>query len=999
MIDPLILIRASAGSGKTYTLVVRYLALLLRGVPVQRILASTFTRKAAAEIKSRVFTQLALAADGIDECKKLAAAVELPALTMQECQIALQRVVADQHRLAISTIDGIAVQIARCSAAELGLSPRLGILDDINIGSVRRSAILRLKSNIERNALLTILAGFFSGETPSALADRLEEAFGNLLDLAAEIPSQGLQDIKALPRLSAAELQQIENGLASFQIPLTGKGQPNQNWVKAIKKLRDAVSAGRWQDLTAGGIVEAVVEGTFTYSKVPIPDDLVALLRQIVGHLAGVFSSEILDRSKAFKALLLAYHSEYQECLAQRGEYGFSDLKRIVARATTSHQLESLLYRLDSRYEHVLLDEFQDTSRLDWMLLQPIVDGAANGSDSSRSFLCVGDPKQGIYGWRGGILEIFEHLVSHYPLLKQRDLALTRRSSAAITQFVNQLFENLNTLNFPAHQAEAIENWRTNFPKHSTSRSEVTGLVEISPCPEDQIFQSAIELARKLSSAHPKASLAVLFNTNQQISIFGNLARRLAPELEFSREGKRQLAESPAVRLLLSLLRLVDHPEDTVSVFHLEHSPLKDLLGDLASAQTRAAFSLQSRQVIANLGLLGFLRRFVLCLQRTAVRSDLEALREFLLLVEEHKPQERISLAVKRALVCSYADSQGESIRLMTIHAAKGLEFDRVIYPIANTNLIKENVDFLVDRREAMSPPQRIVRVGRSVEARFVPEVLELIEQNNQRKVCERLNLLYVALTRARDELFIFLPDAPDQRSLAALVTNSLSGVLGQNERFAIGKAAATSTIDDSGVAATAALVKRAQQRISEIASAGRSIKRIAVINASNSTSPNRELQHIAKNAGSRSALRKVGIVAHAAMQSIEWIDQDRNDLAPQIAALFKRDRYHSAAKVDLWRERRFAVLMDNEIVSGRFDRVVVQRDVEGRIFAAEIIDFKIGSRNQDVSDQQVRRHQPQLQLYARALRSILNVSTIDIKMNLAFIEAGCVLEVLAIPA
>ena len=992
MIDPLLLIRASAGSGKTYSLVVRYLALLLRGVGPQRILASTFTRKAAAEIKQRVFSQLALAAQSIDECERLALAVELPQLTVLDCQIALEKVVALQHRLAISTIDGIAMQIAKCSAAELGLSPRLGILEELNTANVRRAALLRLKTNHDRATLLTIISELLSGQTPSSLTNKLEAELAELLDLAAELPQQRMPTIDALPVLEEKELRLLEQALSEVEVPLTASGKPNQNWNKAVSKLQSALKAQNWHELTEGGLVEAVHDSTLLYHKQAIPKNLVVLIQQIIRHMAGVFSQQVRSRSSAFTALLRAYRAEYYFCLAQLGEYGFSDLKRIVANAMSSQELSTLLFRLDSRFEHVLLDEFQDTSRLDWTLLQPLFDGAASGNDSNRSFLCVGDPKQGIYGWRGGVIEIFDYLISQYPLMKQRELALTRRSSSAITNLINQVFGNLNSQDFPDHQAAAIEQWRQQFPSHSTSRADVGGYVELTRCPEELIYTEAIERVRQLSAAHPDSSIALLFFTNDQISQFSQIAQRLAPELEFSREGKRQLARNPAIRLVLSLLRLIDHPEDTISSYHLSNSLLSDLIGKLNDAQTRAAFSQQARQEIASRGLPQFLARFVERLRATVGAVEAEPLREFMLLIDKYRPHERLSLIIKRTLVCSYAEPQRERIRLMTIHAAKGLEFDRVILPLQNQSLVRSRGRVLVDRADAMSPPRRIICYNNKESARFIPEVVALMRSNEEREVLEVLNQLYVALTRAREELFIFVSSKPKVRTISRLLCNSLAQLSEPDAGLRIGQIAASTKSQAAVKPGPGRLTNRSGKQLKKIKTAAKVLEKITVISASSSASPSRQLERLAQYAAQRSAQRMAGISAHAALQSIEWDIKSIPNLAPDIAELFNRKRYPSGVKIELWRERRFAVLLGNEIVSGRFDRVVLQRDQDDRVIAAEIIDFKFGARAQEINAQLVERHRAQLQLYQRALHSILRDPTIPVQTYLAFIEAGRVL-------
>ena len=990
MHDPLLLIRASAGSGKTYTLVVRFLALLLRGVSPDRILASTFTRKAAAEIRQRIFLQLAAAAQTASECERLAVAVDLPKLTTLDCLTALQRLASLQHRLTISTIDGVAMRIARCSAAEIGVSPQLGILEDLNLPSVRRMALMRLKSNVTREILLTILSELLQNETPTSLTNQLERELADLLDLAAELPAQGLQSLSVPEPLDESALVQITEHAAALEAPLTKSGTPNLVWMKSLAKLSQALALRDWNELAGHSFVANAGDQDWTYKGQTLPAAIRSVAMQIQPHLAAIFAERAARRSAAFVALLLAYFSEYKECLTHLGAYGFSDLKHIVASAMSRHELAPLLFRLDSRFEHVLLDEFQDTSRLDWAMLQPLIDGAASGNDSNRSFLCVGDPKQGIYGWRGGVVDIFDYVVTKYPLLAQRDLALTRRSSAAITRFVNELFPKLNTESFDAHQAATIVRWRNNFPPHSTSRDNVSGYVEVSSCEYEQLHELALARVRELSALHSSGTIAVLFRSNKQLTDFSKLAQQAAPQLVFSREGKRLLADSPAVRLLLSLLRLIDHPNDSVSSYHLNASVLRALHGDLSEQPQRDQFSMRSRRAIASLGLAKFLAPSVECLRNEGSSSDYEALREFLFLVDQYRPHERLSLLIKRALLCQYAQAQRDRIRLMTIHAAKGLEFDQVVVPIDNRGLFVQKSRVLVDRADAMSAPQKIVRCDLGYARTYVPELRRLHQQADQYGITEAINLLYVALTRARDELYVILPTKPFARSTAALVRNSLNlseGSLRIGKRRVADSIASREEESDLNVSAKwGALLKNLRPSNSKAA-------RIAVVNAASAGALKRDLTQIAQFAGDRSILRQAGIAAHARMQSIEWLEDNTAELPREIFELFRRDRFANSAILEVWRERRFAVKVQNEIISGRFDRVVLVRDDKRRVLAAELVDFKSGLKKKAEAGEAAERYRAQLEKYVAALRALLGDTKAPIKMQVAFIEAGCVLE------
>lgn len=989
MNDPLLLIRASAGSGKTYTLVIRFLSLLLRGVAPEKILASTFTREAAAEIRSRLFSQLALAAQDDLECSRLASATELPGLTKQQCLASLQKLVSMQHRLAIGTIDGIAYSIARCSGAEIGLAPEIKIIQDFDLSKLRSIAIDRLKNNIDRGVLLSILSEMLTHKTPSSIAFQVEQDLAALLELAAEIPEKGVSYLSPAEGLSDQQFEALSREIAQLQAPLTAKGQPHKNWQTALQRVHLNWCEKNWRSLVEDGLLSAVKAGSAQFASINIPDNFRSALKQVVQHLTYHYTDEALRRSRAYVALLLAYYAEYQACLHQYGAYGFSELKRAVANATQTEALEPLLYRLDSRFEHILLDEFQDTSRLDWALLSSLVDGCANGADSSRSFLCVGDPKQSIYGWRGGVVEIFDFLVSKYPALKQSQLSTTRRSSNSVIKFVNNIFKNLNSVDFPSHQVEAIEAWQKNFPDHSTTRSEVEGYVEVEECEIDDIFNHTLEKIKTAEQFDKHATIGVLFKTNKIISEFALFLQKQAPQIQFSREGDRVLVESPIIRLLLSTLRLIDHPGDSISGFHLSNSKLKDLFGDLIQVANRSSFSRKARLEISQYGLADFLEVPIKSLRDYCDENDVEALREFELLVDKFDPKERLSLLINRCCMRKYANPKSERIRLLTVHAAKGLEFDHVIIPFGNDKILRRMSNLVVQRRDPMSHPEKIIHYETEKTAKFIDQLTPLFEQREQSALTEALNVLYVSLTRARDRLSIILPHRPNQRSSAALLRNSL---LQQKLPLTIGSLTKPKSNIKRVSVEKISIKENLVKPLSNVQSLASHV--IKVVNPAQVFSTRRDLKQVTLEASRRRRSITKGVEMHSRMQQIEWLDEGTADLSSEFVELLSKTRFPASDKLELWRERRFAVRIDNQILNGRFDRVVLQRDAKGKIRAAEIIDYKSGSGDFSNNSAALQAYTQQLQIYEQALRLIIGESKLPIKMKLAFVDSGRVVEI-----
>ena len=294
---------------------------------------------------------------------------------------------------------------------------------------------------------------------------------------------------------------------------------------------------------------------------------------------AGACSRPSVARTQATHHLLDAFHRHYwrlrrraRRSPVQRPRGGARALAR---RGSAEGALDELYYRIDERVGHLLLDEFQDTSLAQWSVLRPIAEEIRAWGDGSRTFFCVGDPKQAIYGWRGGCADLFDQI--------EEDLALepgsgerldeSFRSSQVVLDAVNRVFGGLRhgrRAGGARRDGRALD--RPAFGEHR-ARRDLPGFVELveSPAGERSRRMVAARLA-ELAASMPDASIAVLVQTNDQAAAALDALRRAG--VEASGEGAGAVADDPAVAAVIAALVLADHPGDTIAAFHVASSPL-----------------------------------------------------------------------------------------------------------------------------------------------------------------------------------------------------------------------------------------------------------------------------------------------------------------------------------------------------------------------------------------------------------------------------------------
>ncbi len=780
---PHVIIRASAGTGKTFQLSNRYLQLVLTGLGPERILATTFTRKAAGEILDRILLRLAVAAEGRESAERLAQELGLPALSLPDCRRALRIVTRNLHRLRIATLDSFFLQATQSLSLELGLPPRWQILEESDELELREQAIAAMVSSGEPSTVLKLLHWLAKGATHRGVQRLLNDTVANMYSLYLESPADAWHRLPRIAGLKGEDLVQLQAELETWSAEFNGDARLR----KAVVALLGQLQGEAWEDIAGKGLGRKLIDGDPTYYNKPVPTDLLQMVQRMVEHARAMLQNRYALQTEASYELLDRFHQEFETRKLQRRGLRFHDLARYLGQIEATSHLSQLSFRLDTSIDALLLDEFQDTSLDQWRVIRPFA-RHATAATPRRSFLCVGDLKQAIYGWRGGNAELMDAVATELSELSDLSLDRSFRSASVVIDAVNQINIKMDQHDNLEQCRTAVEMWIKRFPHHTTSRTELPGYVSLETTDwagvvEEQRSRAIVAAADRvewLRSQSPRLEIAVLVRTNQSVGrVMFELQRR---GILASEEGGNPLTNSAAVQLVLSRLTLSDHPQDSAARFHLTHSPWGAMLGLKSHCDDAAVerLSVLDRLVLADDGYgnvvnawIEQLKPFTNSREWRRLNQLVEMAYRYQNLIESprdvgyHRQHVRpIATAefIARVTQQRVSDPTEDPVRVMTIHQSKGLQFDVVILPDLERKLDPHAPSYAVDRPRATDPIETIVRwIPKNVRELMPQHIQQVHDHDLTRQVQEELSVLYVALTRAVHALHLII--APSQQA------------------------------------------------------------------------------------------------------------------------------------------------------------------------------------------------------------------------------------------
>lgn len=1015
-------IRASAGSGKTNALTSRFMRLMASDVPSRHVLATTFTRKAAGEILDRIMVSLADIATNSPRAPRTKQRLGLADLSSAQCRGILRELLDNLHRLRIGTIDSFFAALARSFSLELGLPPDWQIGTPAEIGRIRNRAVSTILSREDSIQLLQLMA---KGETIRGAHKMMSDTIEQLYQIFLESRREAWFTLPEHPTLDAKELVAAIEHLETLSLPTTQMTKRRDSDVLLAK-------AGDWDGLISVGLTPKVLDGSHLLNRSPIPADVVAAYRPILEHARGVIANELKAATEATYSMLERFHQEFDAAKAESGKLRFDDVTRRLADWTRRRAKDAsaeIAFRLDGTVDHLLLDEFQDTSPDQWFVLEPFARHVTQPRGDG-SFFCVGDEKQAIYGWRGGVSEVFDLVDQQIPRLQHVSLTQSYRASPILMETLNHIFQRIGNYK-PANTLaqEAIHGWCHRYLEHTTARKDRPGhfTIERVSVDEDETYDRAVTLVDDLHRRAPDKTIGVLTRENREVAeLIAALHRAGVPASE---EGGNPLTDSVAVQLILSLVQLADHPGDSLSWFHVAGSPLGTAyqlppcrLPALRTPEEKSQLyriAADIRRELLESGYGACVSKWAHLLAPHCTRRELQRLQKLIEVADEYDSLASLHPAEFIAHVndARIEDATSSQVRVMTIHKAKGLEFDAVVLPCVSKTLSLRNNDVLIQREQPTEPISLVLRRANEQKRRLLPEHYAAAHrQQAMRSFGESMCELYVALTRAKHALHIILKprDAATHQSMAGILLATL-GDSPRNERLIYecgtpdwtdfreaDEAAAESRPSDAPTS------PQTRPRIQVAATAPRIRVAASPTHSAREHTPIRDW--IGTGAGREA--RQRGSLLHAGLAEIEWLDgtTDRGRLLaslrrqfsagdelsnavdeimqcvrrPRLESILTRDKYlqqisaqavagqsiFEALTASVFRERSFAVRVGDSIQHGIIDRLVLIHE-GNKLWAAEVIEFKSDRMVDPTPDeiaQSIDGYRPQVNAYRQAV-------------------------------
>ena len=796
------IIRASAGTGKTFALSNRYLKLLASGAPCETILATTFTKKGAGEILDRIIERLSSAALDDDAAQQLSQEMDF-VLPRQRAAKILSDLVANLHRLEISTLDSFFNRVAKAFALELRLPPNWDIVDQQQIGRMNDEAI---HSVLRNDSVINLLHMLSKGEATRRVATMIRDTVDKIYAVYRESGPHPWDQIPKVGRLLT------EHELESFELAVEAI-EPEKNGLKKHwEVVKQLVRTRDWDGLLGAKSLQNMLDGRLKYGQTKLTPEILAALEQIKPHLAAFVSQRLISQNHSTRDLLEAFGVLLEKAKDETGAIRFDDVTERLVEFVSMWDTERFSFRLDHQIQHLLLDEFQDTSLAQWKIIRPFAQAVTSNPELLRSFFCVGDMKQAIFGWRGGVAEIFDLVDDELPNLEEtQKRTASYRSSQPVIDMVNGVFDNVKKYACDKEiYNEAIYQWGQDwFEHHTTNKDELPGYVTIemaAECaPQQKSFEHAKDNARNRKMVNrtikrigelartipPHHDIGVIVRTNAEVRTL--IGRLQAAGIPASEEGGNPITDSAAVELLLSALTLANHPADSIARFHLSHSPLADRFGlepetKFNQRQNGDAAQVAAAQLRSDLIADGYgptvesLARLLLdqCTERETIQL------QHLVRIAYDKPSQDDQWELRPSRFVAYvrdeikvSDQSSARVRVMTIHKCKGLEFDVVVLPmkLTSSGWAGMTPTVVVGRENATVPISAATRyVGENIRKLMPEQIQVMFEQDRQRNVRESMCVLYVALTRAVHATHVILSHGakPDHKSPAGILMATL---------------------------------------------------------------------------------------------------------------------------------------------------------------------------------------------------------------------------------
>ena len=823
---------ASAGSGKTYALVKEYLKIILvskKNDAYRNILAITFTNKAVHEMKSRIVWNLSEFAEKIPDPKAAELMdilsngrrkkdnpqewqdepIGLSIIQIQtKAQQIIKHIIHNYAAFDISTIDKFTHKVIRAFAHDLNLPMTFEVtLDTENLLTEAVDAIIAQAG--EDDVLTKLLIDFTMQKTDE---DKSWDISREILDTGRLLLNENnREEITHFQDKSISEFIEIKNKVAEACQVIN---KENSELAKSLLALIEkngidikSFSAGHFPNHLNNIAVEKFNPNNKTYHEF---DDIKinktakdkleieAIIPELLSVLETIYTKfEKREFYNAFLknitplSLLNTVSNELAKIQKEQNVLSIAEFNAIIYNEIQNQPAPFIYERLGERYRHFFIDEFQDTSEMQWQNLIPLIDNATSSEIEGEkgTLMIVGDPKQSIYRWRGGKAEQFIELSKDKNPFNNPDKQLftldtNYRSYSQVIDFNNKFFYYLSTEFNNADYQDLYENH-----SRQEENSKKGGYVNISFLPKMENTSEEEESLDKIEM-YLKATLKTIekvknegFDYQEIVILTRKRAQGIAlanylieNNIPIISSETLMIKNSTDVQMIINVMRYLHNNSDIKA----KAGFLLYIANQFQTNMDVHDFIAKGKEKVKENEFELWLSEFDISLSFQDIRKKslyeaVEIIVSKFQLTSHAYVQYFIDIVLERDIrnqagiadFLSYWDKNNDkfsipspegknAIRIMTIHKSKGLEFPVVIMPFADEDYVRKPKDklWLDAEEETFGLPKVLIDNSSSVE-NFGEEAAAVFHEKKQEELLDNINVLYVALTRAEEQLYV----------------------------------------------------------------------------------------------------------------------------------------------------------------------------------------------------------------------------------------------------
>ncbi|MEA3513055.1 MAG: RecB-like helicase [Campylobacterota bacterium] len=698
-------LKASAGSGKTFALTVRYISLMILKAKVNEILTLTFTNKAAAQMTQRIYDTLLSLGDDMAILDAISKETNLKYNEILDKKDTLiQSFISNE--LSIYTIDKFINKILR------EFSGYIDINDDFVLENDDEELLLyKFLISLDDKQFNTLIS---FAHTQSKKLSSIVELFKTL--------QEKNEIIKTIP-FTYAQFDAVKTAIledANIIKTFIDKSAVSNSGFKAVDfiTIDELLDKGKtW--LTKDSLSK------FSYFKKAKPpqelDENLTKLKQNIELYYQIQESFTLNNLFEIFTHFKTFRESYNK---NRNTLEFSDVTNIVYKLLDSFiQKDFLYFRLDTKYNHILIDEFQDTSTLQYKILYHLIDEIISGDpEVFKTFFYVGDIKQSIYRFRGGTKELFDYVAKRFnPMLEVELLDTNYRSSKTVVKFVNDTFLPLQNYDYD----EQFVN------------SKIEGLVEIvqTSIEKEDIYENLyLKVDELLQKGIEANNIAILTYTNKDVlGVYEYLKKKL-PNLNLVTEMTSKLINQKNVKALINAVKYLYFKED------IYKTNFNALVGKNYTIEFDFINNIYKKDITTILKELSFYFAIVdeNIIKLIELSKNYESIVDFVYDIDKDES--------------TMISGEKNGLSILTIFKSKGLEFDTVITLDRITKKNPDRSPLLFSYDEINLNKIFYKKSNRENLDRYYEAALT---KEKKLVIADELNILYVALTRAKNNMII----------------------------------------------------------------------------------------------------------------------------------------------------------------------------------------------------------------------------------------------------